>query len=87
MPSPLRACRRSFTPIICYAASEFNAGANPKCQAATQHLLNYVESNPDVFMGWAWWAAGPWWGSALRILEPKDGQDAPQMRWLEPRLR
>ena len=66
---------------------EFNAGANPRCEAATQRLLNFVESNPDVFLGWAWWAGGPWWGSSLRILEPKAGQDAPQMRWLEPRLR
>jgi hypothetical protein len=32
-------------------------------------------------------SAGPWWGNALRILEPKEGQDAPQMRWLEPRLK
>lgn len=66
---------------------EFNGGANAKCEAATMHLLNFVESNPDVFLGWAWWAAGPWWGNSPRILEPEAGVDAPQMRWLEPRLR
>ncbi len=66
---------------------EFNGGNNPLCEAATAHLLNYVESNPDVFVGWTWWAAGPWWGSSLRILEPKNGADAPQMRWIEPRLK
>jgi endoglucanase len=66
---------------------EFAGGDNPTCEAATQNLLNYVESNPDVFIGWTWWAAGPWWGSSLRIIEPKDGKEAPQMRWLEPRLK
>ncbi len=66
---------------------EFNGGANPLCEAATAHLLNHVESNPDVYVGWTWWAAGPWWGNSLRVLEPKNGADAPQMRWIEPRLK
>jgi endoglucanase len=66
---------------------EFNGGNNSKCEAAVQYLLNHVESNPDVYIGWTWWAAGPWWGGSLRILEPKNGQDAPQMRWIEPRLK
>ncbi len=66
---------------------EFNGGDNPQCEAATQNMLNHVESNPDVYIGWTWWAAGPMWGSSKRVIEPKNGQDPQQMKWLEPRLK
>ena len=67
---------------------EFNGGDNPLCEAATQNMLNHVESNPDVYLGWTWWAAGPMWGGgAKRVMEPKKGEYPAQMRWLEPRLK
>jgi hypothetical protein len=34
------------------------------------NTLNYVEANDDVWEGWAWWAAGPWWGNYMFSLEP-----------------
>jgi endoglucanase len=67
---------------------EFNGGDNPQCEVATQNMLNHIESNPDVYIGWTWWAAGPVWGSgSKRVIEPKDGRDPNQMRWLERRLK
>ena len=33
-------------------------------------MLNYVEANSDVWLGWTWWAAGPWWGNYMFTLEP-----------------
>jgi endoglucanase len=66
---------------------EFNGGDNPTCRAAITRFLDHVEENADVYLGWTWWAAGPWWGDAPRVLEPKaDGSDKPQMAWLEPYL-
>ncbi len=65
---------------------EFNGGDNPTCKAGVQRMLNHVESNPDVYIGWAFWAAGPWWNTHPRVLEPKSGVDAPQMDWLMPWL-
>ena len=29
--------------------------------------------NKDVYLGWTWWAAGPWWGSYFTSLEPGVG--------------
>ena len=46
-----------------------------------------MEAAPDVWLGWAWWAAGPWWSDYMFTLEPKpDGTDRPQMAWLAPHL-
>ena len=67
---------------------EFNGGDNPLCEAAVQNMLNHVESNPDVYLGWTWWAAGPMWGGgSKRVMEPRKGEYPAQWRWLEPRLR
>jgi len=32
--------------------------------------LSYMASNSDVWVGWTWWAAGPWWGSYMFSVEP-----------------
>jgi endoglucanase len=36
-----------------------------------------MQANSDVWIGWAWWAAGPWWAQDyIYLLEPKaDGSD------------
>jgi endoglucanase len=61
---------------------EFNGGNNDTCRSGVQRMLEHVESTPEVYVGWAYWAAGPWWGEHPRALEPKQGQAAPQMAWL-----
>lgn len=67
---------------------EFAGGDNPNCQAAVTSMLAYMTANSDVWMGWTWWAAGPWWGSYPFSLEPTSSYtvDAPQMAWLDPWL-
>jgi len=37
---------------------------------AIHNMLNYVDANADVWLGWSWWAAGPWWGNYMFTLEP-----------------
>ena len=34
------------------------------------NMLDYMEANDDAWLGWAWWAAGPWWGNYMFTLEP-----------------
>jgi len=63
---------------------EFAGGNNTVCQQAVEGLLSYFEANADVWSGWSWWAAGPWWGDYMYSLEPAAGQDQPQMAWLTP---
>lgn len=52
-------------------------------------MLGYIEANSDVWLGWTWWAAGPWWHEYLFTLEPTNlGQsnqtDRPAMAILKP---
>ena len=37
---------------------------------AIDQMLGHVRANSDVWLGWTWWAAGPWWGDYLFTLEP-----------------
>jgi endoglucanase len=63
------------------------AGANNRiCNAAVKNMLRFVHDSSDVFIGWLWWAAGPWWGDYAFAIEPKNGKDRPQMSLLEPFL-
>jgi endoglucanase len=62
---------------------EFGVGANETCMEALDKMLNYIDDNKDVWLGWTWWAAGPWWGEYMFTVEPKNGQDRPQMAILE----
>ncbi len=60
---------------------ELGAPATATCRAAASDLLSYIGANADVVLGWAWWSAGPWWGSYPLSIEPAPG-DRPQMTWL-----
>ena len=59
---------------------EFGAGTNATCLAAIDDMLTFVEDYDDVYLGWTWWAAGPWWDTYFSSIEPGDGgTDKPQM--------
>ncbi len=58
---------------------EFAGGRNDKCLKGLDNMLDYMDANDDVWLGWTYWAAGPWWGEDIFTLEPKDGVDRPQM--------
>ena len=33
-------------------------------------MLNYLDQNDDVWLGWTWWAGGPKWGNYMFTLDP-----------------
>jgi endoglucanase len=61
---------------------EFAGARNDTCYAALDDMLAFIDRNAAVWLGWTYWAAGPWWGEYLFTLEPSGGADRPQMRVL-----
>ncbi|WP_395647903.1 glycoside hydrolase family 5 protein [Terricaulis sp.] len=60
--------------------SEFGAGANTACATEMATLLDYVAANRDAWLGWTYWAGGPWWDEDYPLsIEPVNGRDRPQM--------
>lgn len=57
---------------------EFAAGNSPACQAALAAMLRYMDENSDVWLGWTYWTAGPWWPESYEFgVEPRgDGWPA-----------
>lgn len=66
---------------------EWAGGKNSVCYSAITDTLNFLGNNKDVYLGWTWWAGGPWWGNYMFNLDPQNGQDAPQMQYLVPYLK
>ncbi len=66
---------------------EFGAAATEPAARATDDMLNFMEANRDVWVGFTWWSAGAWWGDYMFTVEPKNGQDRPQMSFLRPHLQ
>lgn len=66
---------------------EFGISSNQTCLQALDNMLEYMHANSDVWLGWTYWAAGPWWGDYMFSIEPKNGQDKPQMDILEKYLQ
>lgn len=47
---------------------------------AISNMLTHIQANADVWLGWAWWAAGPRWGNYMFTLERTGGgADRPAM--------
>ncbi|QBH05574.1 glycoside hydrolase family 5 protein [Xanthomonas oryzae] len=65
---------------------EFGTGKTVTCNLALKGMLGYMESNSDVWMGWAYWAAGTWWnkGYPFNVQPDAQGRDKPQMSILSP---
>jgi len=53
---------------------EFAGGDNPVCHEAVERMLKYMSQNTDVWKGWQWWSAGPWWGDYYASMEPPKGK-------------
>lgn len=66
---------------------EFAGGTSATCAAAIGDMVAHLHANSDVYIGWTWWAAGPWWGDYIFTLEPQGTTDRPQMQALAPYLR
>lgn len=67
---------------------EFGAGRDAACLEALDRMLTYLDRNGDVWMGWTYWAAGPWWpDSYMFSVQPtRAGMERPQMRVLREHL-
>ncbi|MCB8746899.1 glycoside hydrolase family 5 protein [Rhodoferax sp. U2-2l] len=60
---------------------EFGVGRSGECLAALQVLLASMQVQ-DIWLGWTYWSAGPWWGNYPLSIQPNHGIDAPQMEVL-----
>lgn len=65
---------------------EFGSPAREECLASLERLLE-LTNNPMIWRGWAYWAAGAWWGDYFLTVHPGNGQDRPQMAVLEDYFR
>jgi endoglucanase len=73
--------RRGFLGEFAVANSTIGGGIGDE---AINNLLSHLEQNSDVWLGWAWWSAGPWWGDYMFSLEPiDDDTDRPAMNVLD----
>ena len=54
---------------------------------AVGDLLSAMERDRDVWVGFTWWAAGAWWGDYMFSLEPRNGEDRPQLAYLRRHLQ
>ncbi len=62
---------------------EFAVPTLPQCQSALTDMVAAVESRPDVWLGWSYWAAGDWWQATEPLnIQPTDSGDRPQMQTL-----
>ena len=66
---------------------EFGATGTPECLAALDAMLSSLDAHRAQWMGWTYWAAGPWWGNYMFSVEPRNGMERPQMAVLARHLR
>lgn len=83
--------RRGFLGEFAVANSRIGEGGTQIGDEAIDNMLNFIEANDDVWLGWTWWAGGPWWGEYRFTLEPTNlGQpgetDREAMAVLQPHL-
>jgi endoglucanase len=78
--------RKAFLGEFAVANSTIGAGIGDEALA---NMLTYINDNNDVWLGWTWWAGGPWWGNYMYSIEPTNlGQpsqaDRPVMGVVQP---
>jgi endoglucanase len=84
--------RRGFLGEFAVANSRVGTGATQVGDETLVKMLDYLEGHDDVWLGWAWWAGGPWWGEYMFTLDPTNvgaanqGADRAAMGVLQPYL-
>jgi len=60
---------------------EFGANGSTDGLRALDTALDFLEENSAYWLGWTYWAAGPWWGDYMFSIEPTNNfqTDKPQM--------
>lgn len=67
---------------------EFGAPAAAECVEKLSAMVRVMEENRDVWVGWAYWAAGDWWPEDEDLnIQPAGGRDRPQLEALLPVLK
>ncbi|KAJ3202993.1 hypothetical protein HDU83_004190 [Entophlyctis luteolus] len=56
---------------------EFAGAPNSGCETVITGVLQYLNSNSDVWVAASWWAAGPWWGTNMYSIETTAGVTSP----------
>jgi len=50
---------------------EFGLENTTGCMNLLTEVMTYLADNDDVWKGFTWWSAGPWWGTYMYSIEPK----------------
>jgi len=80
--------KRGFLGEFAVANSTIGSTTNLVGDEAITNMLGYIQANADVWEGWTWWAAGPWWNNYMFTLEPINiGQPSQIERAAMPVLR
>jgi len=59
---------------------EMGAGSNTACiQAVFGAICSMQQAGANVWIGFSWWAAGPWWGTYFQSIEPPSGPAIPSI--------
>ncbi|MCW5203658.1 glycoside hydrolase family 5 protein [Desulfobulbus sp. US5] len=62
---------KGFLGEFAVANSRIGNAAEDVGDEVIDNMLSYMEENADVWIGWTWWAAGPWWAVDYQFtLEP-----------------
>jgi endoglucanase len=62
---------------------EFAVPADPQCLNVLTDMVRTVEKDPDVWLGWSYWAGGDWWPADEPLnIQPTEQGDRPQMQAL-----
>ena len=77
--------RRGFLGEFAVANSPIGTGFTQIGDEAINNMLSYIEANEEVWLGWTWWAGGPWWGEYKLRWNPRTS--ASQVRPTAPRWR
>ena len=83
--------RRAFLGEFAIANDKIGDAPEQIGDEAIRNMLAFMEQNADVWMGFAWWAAGPRWGDYMFSIEPiklgtPEQADRPGLTLLEPHL-
>ena len=76
--------RRGFLGEFAVPNAIVGSGPSQIGDEALTNMLHHIRDNSDVWLGWTWWAAGPWWGDYMFTLEKTTGgADQPAMAVLK----
>ncbi len=62
---------------------EFGVSDDPTCLTVLDKTLAYMDENKDVWYGWSYWAASPWFGDYMFNVYPPDVDKFPQAKILK----